>query len=102
MKTIATVALATLLLAGPAGRAFAQGADGPPSIPGADRRYQALVDNSPWFRGARVQEECAPIADPMLRQSCVDSFGRAPRALPTGFVPPPPIPGTQAAKMFGR
>ena len=102
MKTIATALLASTLLTGLVGPAFAQGADGPPSIPGADRRYQVLVDNSPWFRGARVQEECAPITDAALRKSCIDSFGRAPRALPTGFVPPPPVPGTQAVKMFGR
>lgn len=89
MRGIVTMALALTMLG-----TQSMAADGPPSHPGAERRYQALVDNSPWFRELRVQKECSSIRDSGLRKNCIDSFGRTPRTLPAGFVAPPPIPGT--------
>jgi hypothetical protein len=91
MKRLLALGLAVGLLTQPV---RAQIPDGPPSPPGSDRRYQALVDNSPWFRELRVREECGEILDRNLKQRCISSFGPVPKALPVGFVPPPPVPPT--------
>lgn len=66
--------------------------DGPPSAAGAEARYKALIDNSPWFRHIRESEECGTIGGSDLRAKCIQSFGPVPKALPVGFVAPPPVP----------
>lgn len=37
-------------------------------------RYERLLRNNPAFRQTRMQKECGPITDPVLRASCEDSF----------------------------
>lgn len=66
--------------------------DGPPSNPAAEKRYTALITNSPWFREIREKVECGTIEDSGIKKTCIDSFGARPKALPAGFVAPPPAP----------
>ncbi len=66
--------------------------DGPPSNPAAEKRYTALINNSPWFREIREKVECGTIEDLGIKKTCIDSFGERPKALPAGFVAPPPAP----------
>ena len=66
--------------------------DGPPSNPAAEKRYTALINNSPWFREIREKVECGTIDDSGIKKTCIDSFGARPKALPANFVAPPPAP----------
>ena len=47
------------------------------------QQYDQLVCSNPAFRERRMREECGPITDPQLHQSCVASFNCGPGA-PTG------------------
>ena len=47
------------------------------------QQYEQLVCSNPAFRERRMREECGPITDPQLRQSCLASFNCGPGA-PTG------------------
>jgi hypothetical protein len=47
------------------------------------QQYQQLVCTNPAFRERRMREECGPITDPQLHQSCLASFDCGPGA-PTG------------------
>lgn len=38
------------------------------------QRYETLLETNRAFREARMREECGPITDPQLRQSCIASF----------------------------
>ena len=38
------------------------------------QQYESLVCSNPGFRAKRIQQECGPINDPQLHQSCVASF----------------------------
>ena len=38
------------------------------------QRYEKLLETNRAFREARMREECGPITDPQLRQSCIASF----------------------------
>lgn len=38
------------------------------------QQYESLVCSNPAFRAKRVAQECGPITDPQLHQSCVASF----------------------------
>lgn len=38
------------------------------------QQYEALVCSNPSFRAKRIQQECGPITDPELHQSCLASF----------------------------
>lgn len=38
-------------------------------------RYEQVIQSNPSFRAKRMQQECGPITDPQLHQSCVASFG---------------------------
>jgi hypothetical protein len=38
------------------------------------QQYEALVCGNPSFRAKRIQQECGPITDPQLHQSCLASF----------------------------
>jgi hypothetical protein len=46
------------------------------------RQYEQLVCTNPAFRAKRIAQECGPISDPQLHQSCLASFdcGREPKA----------------------
>jgi hypothetical protein len=37
-------------------------------------RYTRLVETDPAFRHARMRQECSPITDPQLHESCIASF----------------------------
>jgi len=47
----------------------------------ASRQYESALCANPAFRAKRVAQECGPISDPQLHQSCLASFqcGAAPR-----------------------
>jgi hypothetical protein len=47
------------------------------------QQYEQLVCGNPAFRESRMREECGPITDPQLHQSCLASFNCGPGA-PTG------------------
>jgi hypothetical protein len=38
------------------------------------QQYEQLVCSNPAFRERRMREECGPITDPQMRQSCMASF----------------------------
>ena len=47
------------------------------------QQYEQLVCSNPAFRERRMREECGPITDPQLQQSCRASFDCGPGG-PTG------------------
>ena len=47
------------------------------------QQYEQLVCSNAAFRERRMREECGPITDPQLHQSCIASFNCGPGA-PTG------------------
>ena len=60
-----------------------------PPDPGAaanvrqSQQYESLVCSNAAFRAKRIQQECGPISDPQLHQSCLATFdcgGAAPKA----------------------
>lgn len=40
----------------------------------ASRQYEQLLCSNPAFRAKRIAQECGPIDDPDMHQSCVASF----------------------------
>ncbi len=40
----------------------------------SSRQYENLVCSNPAFRAKRIAQECGPVSDPELHQSCVASF----------------------------
>ena len=40
----------------------------------ASRQYESLLCSNPAFRAKRIAQECGPVSDPELHQSCVASF----------------------------
>jgi hypothetical protein len=53
-------------------------------------QYERLICTNPAFRARRMQQECGPLTDPQLHQSCLASFecGRGPAT--EGWQQPPP------------
>src|SRR5215213_6871495 len=47
------------------------------------QQYEQLVCSNPAFRERRMREECGPITDRQLRESCLASFNCGPGG-PTG------------------
>ena len=47
------------------------------------QQYEQLVCSNPAFREKRMREECGPITDQQLRESCLASFNCGPGG-PTG------------------
>jgi hypothetical protein len=47
------------------------------------RQYEQLVCSNPAFRERRMREECGPITDQQMRESCLASFNCGPGG-PTG------------------
>jgi len=37
-------------------------------------QYESLLCSNPGFRAKRIAQECGPVTDPQLHQSCVASF----------------------------
>ena len=53
------------------------------------RQYESLLCSNPAFRAKRVAQECDPITDPQLHQSCMASFEcGAPRRRGSQKAPP--------------
>ena len=52
--------------------------------------YERLVCSNPSFRAKRIAQECGPINDPQLHQSCLASFecGKGSRAPNFRHAPP--------------
>jgi hypothetical protein len=52
-----------------------------PADPGAaanvrqSQQYEQVLHGNSAFRAKRMQQECGPITDPQLHESCVASFG---------------------------
>ena len=40
----------------------------------ASRQYESLLCSNPSFRAKRIAQECGPVSDPELHQSCLASF----------------------------
>jgi hypothetical protein len=40
----------------------------------ASHQYESLLCTNPAFRAKRIAQECGPVSDPELHQSCVASF----------------------------
>ena len=55
------------------------------------QQYESLVCSNPSFRAKRIQQECGPINDPQLHQSCLATFecgAAAPKARNWRKAPP--------------
>jgi hypothetical protein len=40
----------------------------------ASQQYESLLCSNPGFRAKRIAQECGPVSDPQLHQSCLASF----------------------------
>ena len=40
----------------------------------ASQQYESLLCTNPSFRAKRIAQECGPVTDPQLHQSCVSSL----------------------------
>ena len=74
-----TAIAAAALLAATLPTAFAASDDDPADQAAVQNRresriYDQVLDSNRGFRDQRAQMECAPIADPALRQQCLASF----------------------------
>jgi hypothetical protein len=54
----------------------------------ASRQYESLVCSNPSFRAKRIAQECGPVTDPELHQSCVASFDCGPPKRGSQKAPP--------------
>jgi len=54
----------------------------------ASRQYESLLCNNPSFRAKRIAQECGPVSDPELHQSCVASFECGPPKRESQQAPP--------------
>jgi hypothetical protein len=83
-----SIVLTWLVMAGWIAAAASASAQSPRSESAAQnvresQQYEQLVCSNPAFRERRMREECGPITDPQLRQSCMASFNCGPGG-PTG------------------
>src|SRR5690349_2383564 len=75
--------MALVVAAGVAAAASPAGAQSPANESAAQnvresQQYEQLVCSNPGFRERRMREECGPITDPQMRQSCMASFNCGP------------------------
>jgi hypothetical protein len=54
----------------------------------ASQQYESLVCSNPSFRAKRIAQECGPVTDPELHQSCVASFDCGPPKRGSQKAPP--------------
>src|SRR6476661_5553997 len=54
----------------------------------ASRQYESLLCSNPAFRAKRIAQECGPVTDPELHQSCVASFDCGPPKRGSQKAPP--------------
>jgi hypothetical protein len=76
MRTVYWTCLAAAGLMLVAGTASAQRAAGESAEQNVrqSQQYESLVCSNAAFRAKRIQQECGPINDPQLHQSCLASF----------------------------
>jgi len=54
------------------------------------QQYEQLLCSNPGFRAKRIAQECGPVTDPQLHQSCIASFQcNAPHRAPHWRKAPP-------------
>jgi hypothetical protein len=70
------VCLAAAGLLGAAGTASAQSRPNESAEQNvrASQQYESALCGNPAFRAKRIAQECGPVSDPELHQSCVASF----------------------------
>ena len=70
------ISLAAMMLCATAGAALAQsrGNDNAEQNVRAGRQYEQALCSNPAFRAKRIAQECDPVTDPQLHQSCISSF----------------------------
>ena len=68
------VAAAGLIAAAGSASAQTRGREGAEQNVRESQQYEALVCSNPSFRAKRIQQECGPITDPQLHESCLASF----------------------------
>ena len=54
----------------------------------ASQQYENLLCTNQAFRARRIAQECGPVTDPQLHQSCVASFECGPPARGSQQAPP--------------
>jgi hypothetical protein len=91
-RTWICLAAAVALFAA-AGTASAQSPQSPPGDGAeqnvrASRQYESLLCSNPSFRAKRIAQECGPVTDPELHQSCVASFDCGPPKRGSQKAPP--------------
>jgi hypothetical protein len=84
MRRYFSTCLAAAALIAAAGTAAAQSRGGESAAHNVREsdQYERLLCSNPAFRQKRIAQECGPISDPQLHQSCLASFhcGAPPRA----------------------
>ena len=84
------VCLAAASLIAAAGTASAQSRAGDSAEQNvrASRQYDSLLCSNPSFRAKRIAQECGPVTDPELHQSCLASFDCGPPKRGSQKAPP--------------
>ena len=54
----------------------------------ASRQYESALCSNPAFRAKRIAQECGPVTDPELHQSCLASFDCGPPKRGSQKAPP--------------
>ena len=70
----AWLAGAGLVLSAATALAQAPGNQGAAENVRQSRQYESLLCSNPGFRAKRIAQECGPVTDPQLHQSCLASF----------------------------
>jgi len=68
------LAAAGVMLVSGSARAQRSGSESAEQNVRQSQQYESLVCGNPSFRAKRIQQECGPISDPQLHQSCLASF----------------------------
>jgi hypothetical protein len=76
MPRYSLVYLAAVGLIAASGAAWAQSRAGESAEQNVheSQQYESLLCSNPSFRAKRIAQECGPVTDPQLHQSCVASF----------------------------
>ncbi|MFI4947342.1 MAG: hypothetical protein ACHQC9_00885 [Alphaproteobacteria bacterium] len=72
--SIVCLAAAGLIAAAAGASAQAPANQGAQENVRASQQYESLLCSNPAFRAKRIAQECGPVTDPQLHQSCLASF----------------------------
>ena len=72
--SIVCLAAAGLIAAAASASAQAPANQGAQENVRASQQYESLLCSNPAFRAKRIAQECGPVSDPQLHQSCLASF----------------------------